>query len=73
MPETMKLMDVPKGSWVMVVDDTRQVPVDAPEVSDSEILRVGHLDGMYVNCYGFNDKHTYLAAWTRVMIVDEPN
>ena len=55
-------------------EDVR-IPPDAPNVTESEVIKFSHVDGMYSLCYKLNEHYETtgacnIAAWTEVEIVE---
>lgn len=57
----MKLYDVPRKSFIQVLDDDFKV-----------ILFFDHIDGMYSLCYDRDSNPVHLAAWADVVTIDKP-
>ena len=69
----MKLYDVPRKSYVRIVDDEIKLPVgNYIEGENPIILFFDHIDGMYSFCIDSDGNLVHPAAWTEVEIVDEP-
>lgn len=69
----MKLYDVPRETFVKVLEDV-QVPPGAKPILAGETIFFDHLDGMYSFC--MNEEQTeifHMAGWTEVEILEEKN
>ena len=69
---TIKLYDVPRDTWVQVVDNKGAVPPDGLSINSGELLHFHHIDGMYSLCTNLEGMYVHLAAWTEVAIVENP-
>jgi hypothetical protein len=66
----MKLFDVPRETYVKVLEDVH-VPVGMAPIKKGEIIFFDHIDGMYSFCMDEHKKNIlHLAAFTEVEIVD---
>lgn len=66
----MKLYDVPRETFVKVLEDVH-VPVGCAPIKAGETIFFDHIDGMYSFCMDKDKKHIlHLAAWTEVEIID---
>lgn len=69
--KTQKLYDVPRDSWIVVVDEVNRVPVAAPEIKENEILYFHHVDGMYSLCQDNEGNIKHLSAMANVVDITE--
>lgn len=68
----MKLYDVPRESFVMIMDDEVKLPIgNAPEQEKLNVIYFDHVDGMYSFCFDREGNLIHPAAWTEVEIVDK--
>ncbi len=67
----MKLYDVPRKSYVKIIDDNIKLPVDNFLKKEYSIVFFDHLDGMYSYCNDVENNIIHLAAWTEVEITSE--
>lgn len=66
----MKLYDVPRDTFVKVLEDVH-VPPGCGPIPAGEIIYFDHIDGMYSFCMDKKKQHIlHLAAWTEVEIVE---
>jgi len=56
----MKLFEVPRETWVKVLQNEKLYFFD-------------HLDGMYSYCLDENKEIAHLACWTEVEVTSDPN
>lgn len=66
----MKLYEVPRNSYIRIVDPHAEVPVGAFGLNAGEVIKFGHIDGMYSYCKSLEGNTVHLKAWTEVEIVD---
>lgn len=65
----MKLYDVPRDSYVKILEkDIRVPPVHPKPPKLGDIIYFDHVDGMYSFCRDYNNNIIHLAAWTEVEI-----
>lgn len=64
----MKLYEVPNNTKIRVVSDVK-VPPCAPQISNGDVLKFHHIDGMYSYCTNINKEVVHLVAWAEVEIV----
>lgn len=69
----MKLYDVPKGSYVRIIDPHAGVPVGSFGLNVGEVIKFGHIDGMYSYCTSLEGNTVHPKAWTEVEIVNPPS
>jgi hypothetical protein len=71
----MRLYDVPRESYVKIIDEEIKLPVGnylkEVEEESSIILFFDHIDGMYSYCKDVDGNLVHPAAWTEVVIVSE--
>lgn len=65
----MKLYDVPRNTWVKVLEET-DPPPGGVKINQEEFIRFHHLDGMYSYCTDIAGEVVHLKAWTEVEIVE---
>lgn len=61
----MKLYEVPKNTKVKVLSEVK-VPPGAPIIKPGDIIKFGHIDGMYSYCHTEDGDLVHMAAWTEV-------
>ena len=70
----MKLYDVPRNTWIKVLDDTR-TPVASPEIKKGDKIFFRHVDGMYSLCTLTDSEipnyaeAVHLVAWAEVEVL----
>lgn len=64
----MKLHDVPPGTKIRVLDETKTPPA-SPEIEEQDILFFHHIDGMYSYCEDMEGNVVHLIAWADVEII----
>ena len=64
----MRLYNVPDNTNVRVLGEIK-VPPCAPEIGKNEVIRFGHIDGMYSVCHDAAGRLVHLVAWAEVEIV----
>ncbi len=69
----MKLHELDRGNYFMVVGDDPRVPPDAPEVKKEEVYWFGHIDGMYSFCKNKEGEPVHILAWQEVEQVCNPH
>ena len=67
----MKLYEVPKGTYVQLLEKPTIPPV-ATELKENEIIFFDHIDGMYSYCINSDGHVVHPAAYTDVLIVHNP-
>jgi hypothetical protein len=66
----MKLYDVPRETYVRVLEDV-YVPPGCPPIPAGETVFFDHIDGMYSFCMDKKKEHIlHLAAYTEVEIIE---
>ena len=66
----MKLFDVPRETYVKILDEKVKLPIgNYPDQQKNDVLLFDHIDGMYSYCTDIDDNLIHLAAWTEVEIV----
>jgi len=65
----MKLYDVPRGSYIILKEDTSVPPVHR-ELKEREVLKFHRIDGAYSYCVDSEGNTVHPAAWSEVEIVD---
>ena len=63
----MKLYNVPRDTWVRVVEPELPPPSGAAATAGQRI-KFGHIDGMYSFCHDADGNIVHLKAWTEVEI-----
>lgn len=61
----MKLYEVPNNTKVKVLSEVK-VPPGAPLINVGDIIKFGHIDGMYSYCHNEDGELVHMAAWTEV-------
>ena len=69
----MKLYEVPRNTYVRIVDPDVGIPVGAFGLNVGEVIKFGHIDGMYSYCTNLDGHTVHAKAWTEVEIVDPPS
>ena len=65
----MKLYDVPRETYVKVLEDVH-VPPGSPEIKKGSVIFFDHIDGMYSLCFDEKKENIiHVAAFTEVEIV----
>ena len=64
----MKLYNVPRNTLVRV-SASEGAPPGSRLVEPGEVIKFGHVDGMYSYCHDKDGNVVHLAAWTDVEIV----
>lgn len=68
-----KLYELPRNSFFQLADDTVRVPPDGEPVTPlpmCEVIKFGHIDGMYSYCTRKSGEVVHFAAWTEVVQVE---
>jgi hypothetical protein len=66
----MKLYDVPRDSFVRLLEDAR-VPEGHPPIRKGDTIYFDHVDGMYSYCMDKDKKNLlHIAAFTEVEVVE---
>jgi hypothetical protein len=69
----MKLYDLKRGQKLRIVADSKTPPAHR-ELKSDEVLKFGHIDGMYSLCYDQSGQYVHPVAWSEVELVpDEPS
>ena len=66
----MKLYDVPRNTYVRLLEDNEPPPAGIKS-DRGQIIKFGHIDGMYSYCTDTNGNTVHLKAWTEVEIVSD--
>lgn len=66
----IELHNVKPNTFVEILETPRQPPASI-QIDKNNIVKVGRLDGMYVNCIDSHGNRVYLAAWTKVRELNE--
>lgn len=64
----MKLYDVPRNTMIRILKQ-EDPPPDGLSSEEGELIKFGHIDGMYSYCKNSRGETIHLKAWTEVEIV----
>ena len=65
----MQLSDVPRNTWIRVLDDDIRTPPCHEELNNEDVYYFHHLDGMYSLCEKTNGDFIHLMFNTEVEII----
>lgn len=67
----MKLYDVPRESYIRVLEDV-YTPPGSPKIKAGDVIFFDHIDGMYSFCMDKDKKYVlHLAAFSEVELVND--
>ena len=66
----MLLLEVPKGSKIKIVSETK-LPPGSAEIDVKKTFIFDHVDGMYSYCIDDKNQIVHLSAFTEVEIVND--
>lgn len=64
----MKLCDIPEGTMVRLLEDTRVPPVHRPLLK-GEVVKLLNIDGMFSCCVDATGQYVHPVAWAEVEAV----
>lgn len=67
----MELYNVPRDTWIKVLDEETKVPPAALTINTDDVLLFHKVDGMYSRCSDLEGNTKHLAVWTEVQILSD--